>query len=713
MLLQFVKAMASVSNATTTKTPITTAGAKNRNMFHTSCRMTFAILHAVLFASALAFRDQAAPPQPNTTAFNPIFNSPSHSGPADNMPVGNGEVVGNIYVDSVNNGSLAILLGRSDVFTGEVQPLKLGRVRIGFQPNPFIPVCEKGFYYTRHVGYIGDQHAFIDKEYQCKSAATCPAEAEVRCNSLPDCESFAIDPDWNGGAVAQTYSKGLADAGANPAWTLWTRQCNATSTFKQELDLSTASVNITAGLQDAVVKIRIWSDILAIGSADSIHVEVSSSVATTVSVYIDAWRTKAFSQSTKSTARGPCESTVVVEPDTIADSEEGLLWYRFNNKSSFNKTMSDQMLGHLAQTMTDPLQGRTSGALVVAHSGDHLAFVAQNTSHMQSSSPNKAHTITIYTHTAVGCQSPQEFTQQIHSRAVSSTPPRAAWNNHSQWWSQFWSRSWVVLKADPGKSQSPKTAFAVTEAYYLNRYLTAIQSRGTFPMHHNGGTVTWGWDGESHANPDARGWGGGYWFQNVRHSYWYMFTSGDTDLLDPLFGMYKGQLPVLEGRGRTWWKLNQSALAFAETSYFFGTYEPVDYGCGRSGEPDISNPYIRHHYEGGVELAVMMLQAYQHTHDASLVSRWILPWCESLLRFYDQHYPKYPNGTLYLQHAQSCETWPDCTNPAAQAHMRHTSQLFLLVLEYTLTHLQSASYVGKRAASHCTRTSRASSLPRQ
>ena len=44
----------------------------------------------------------------------------------------------------------------------------------------------------------------------------------------------------------------------------------------------------------------------------------------------------------------------------------------------------------------------------------------------------------------------------------------------------------------------------------------------------------------------------------------------------------------------------------------------------------------------------------------------MLPWCESLLEFYDQHFAKYSNGTLFLQHAQSCETWPDCDNPAAQ-----------------------------------------------
>ena len=40
----------------------------------------------------------------------------------------------------------------------------------------------------------------------------------------------------------------------------------------------------------------------------------------------------------------------------------------------------------------------------------------------------------------------------------------------------------------------------------------------------------------------------------------------------------------------------------------------------------------------------------------------VLPWVESMLRFYDEHYPKYENGTLWLKDAQACETWPNCTS---------------------------------------------------
>ena len=50
-------------------------------------------------------------------------------------------------------------------------------------------------------------------------------------------------------------------------------------------------------------------------------------------------------------------------------------------------------------------------------------------------------------------------------------------------------------------------AFNVTRGYAVSRYLNAIQSRGTFPIHHNGGTVTWG-SPRAHENPDYRFWGG-------------------------------------------------------------------------------------------------------------------------------------------------------------------------------------------------------------
>jgi hypothetical protein len=154
-----------------------------------------------------------------------------------------------------------------------------------------------------------------------------------------------------------------------------------------------------------------------------------------------------------------------------------------------------------------------------------------------------------------------------------------------------------------------------------------------------------------------------------------MISAGDFDLMEPLFRMYVDQqMPVLKARSKAWW--NASGAVFAETSYFWGNYEPVDYGCGRHGEPDRSgdyspvNVYVKHHYEGMVELAVMLLQAYDHTGNTTLLHHYVLPWCDEVLRFYDTRYPKV-NATkggvvINLAYAQSCETYGNCTNPAVR-----------------------------------------------
>jgi alpha-L-fucosidase 2 len=183
------------------------------------------------------------------------------------------------------------------------------------------------------------------------------------------------------------------------------------------------------------------------------------------------------------------------------------------------------------------------------------------------------------------------------------------------------------------------------------------------------------------------------WFQNVRHSYWYALLAGDTDLMRPLYQMYMKQLPVMRERSRQWYGHN--GTRFAETSFFYGAFEPVDYGCQRkpTDPPDPVSAYIKNHIQGGVELATMLLHNYQHTGNATLLSEVVLPWCESLLEFYDEHFPKTDDGQLFLQHAQSCETWPDCDNPAAQvAALMRIAEGLRAVPHQLLTTKQSAFF---------------------
>jgi hypothetical protein len=542
----------------------------------------------------LIFPALVTSPGPKPRSPNPSFHQTSRNGVADNQPVGNGEVVANVWAE---NSTLGLLLGRSDVFSGFAAPLKLGRVLLNFQPNPF----------------------------EGKRAS-----------------------------------------------------------YSQVLDLRTATVRaVMQNGEGLSVEVAVWSDINGVeGNANSVHVSVNSSHPVVVTARVDLWRTQFVNQSWTG-ARGPC-GTIPLWPDTIIplsaalpDGQVG--WFHRNPVSQYVYTLNQQMLGGLANATQDPLLNRTSGALLVGGS----TFTTKNETAVVARE-GLEHELSILTQTAI-TRSAGEWIAQLRDGASGMAPAAATRGAHEAWWIAFWERSWIVTApAAVGQRQLARAATSVgnysavtaalSRAYDLTRYLTAIQSRGQLPIHHNGGTVTWGWDGKSHADPDERPWGGGYWFQNTRHLYWYTLGAGDLDLLAPMFGMYSRQLPLLSERTRQWY--NHSGTTFGETSYFFGAYEPVDYGCERYNVPEAQSPYIRHYWQGGAELSVIMLQAFTHSNrtdnnSGMLLKDIVLPWVVSMLTFYDEHYPKDANGSIWLKDAQACETWPNCTNPTPQVAALH------------------------------------------
>jgi hypothetical protein len=409
---------------------------------------------------------------------------------ADNMPVGNGKLVANVWVDGMHNGSLALLLGRSDVFSEWAQPMKLGRLRLLLDPNPFTaaavgPACrplDNTTAYAEHSGMIGDQKKFVVPDFPCTSQATCQAEAQAKCDDTPNCRSFAIDPAWHGPgekAAAQLYSSGLVGASTNAAWTLWVRPCNdsapATTSFTQELDIETATVTIRANGSGVSVNVRVWSDATAT-DVDGVYVEVESSVPVSVVATLDPWRTAPFQQDTSRDARGPCENPVTIYPDVFIDPAQlaslpGTVgWMRRNNISVFNETMTRQMLGRLASSMTDPLLGRASGATVTGTTANAGAFTTVNATTIRSRTPSTTHVVQIATATEIATPSDTAFVTVLASKAAKMVSPLAARGAHVEWWSKFFNRSWVALTQDPGGPMARKGApYALSQAHALTR----------------------------------------------------------------------------------------------------------------------------------------------------------------------------------------------------------------------------------------------------
>ena len=179
---------------------------------------------------------------------------------------------------------------------------------------------------------------------------------------------------------------------------------------------------------------------------------------------------------------------------------------------------------------------------------------------------------------------------------------------------------------------------------------------------------------------DYRRWGGPYWFQNTRLIYWPMLASGDYELMQPFFDMYREALMLAQKRTKIYF--NHEGAFFPETMYFWGAYANSNYGWNREGKPPswIENTYIRNYFTGNLELLAMGLEyAAYFPQDRQFVSSTLGPLADLIVLFFDQHFERNEAGRIRLSPSQSLETWQEAVNPLPDVAGLH----------YVLTRLQS------------------------
>jgi alpha-L-fucosidase 2 len=69
-------------------------------------------------------------------SYNVTWTTPSTNGSPGSMPIGNGDITANVWVEN-NGGDLMMYIGKSDSWSESTRLLKVGRVRTHFSPNPF------------------------------------------------------------------------------------------------------------------------------------------------------------------------------------------------------------------------------------------------------------------------------------------------------------------------------------------------------------------------------------------------------------------------------------------------------------------------------------------------------------------------------------------------------------------------------------------------
>ncbi|MCR4410244.1 MAG: DUF5703 domain-containing protein [Candidatus Saccharicenans sp.] len=429
--------------------------------------------------------------------------------------------------------------------------------------------------------------------------------------------------------------------------------------FRQTLRLAEGTIEILCGQGENQVKLQVWVD----ANHPVIHVAADSRKPVRATAKIELWRTEPYELPSIEVSDvhfdhyvpGNKHFPTVVEPDTVITGlPDSVGWYH-HNKKSVGPALCAELQDMQGFKQEDPILHRTFGAVI-------RASRAQKIDDLNLRSPeSNSHLFSIYVLTKHS-SSPEDWLKAVEQtiEATEKIPYKTRLQAHRTWWQQFWNRSWIDIH-----SKSPgDDAYILTRAYVLQRFINACGGRGQYPIKFNGSIFTVPNPG-SPGDADYRRWGPGYWWQNTRLPYISMCTSGDFDLLEPLYRMYCGD--VLEmARYRTRHYFGHDGAYFNECVYFWGAAFNESYGwTPREKRTVVENESRWHRWEwqGGIELLYMLLDHYEHTLDEKLLKERVLPLAHEILTFYDKHYGVDERGKIIMEPAQALETWWDCRNP--------------------------------------------------
>jgi hypothetical protein len=166
-------------------------------------------------------------------------------------------------------------------------------------------------------------------------------------------------------------------------------------------------------------------------------------------------------------------------------------------------------------------------------------------------------------------------------------------------------------------------------------------------------------------NPDEKGWESciNLW-QNVRLLYAPMLARGEFDSVRRLFAYYLSFQDINRVKAKVYY--GAEGQYNTEMTNTFGLMPVSVYGSDRSG---LADGYAVNRWGGaidispGLELCFMMLDWYAHTDDDAWLVQHILPFTEDLLRYVETRFRERKNGKLVLSPLQSVETYFETTNP--------------------------------------------------
>lgn len=208
---------------------------------------------------------------------------------------------------------------------------------------------------------------------------------------------------------------------------------------------------------------------------------------------------------------------------------------------------------------------------------------------------------------------------------------RTSERRSSQWWHEFWQRSWIQTDNAEAKK--------MVRNYELFRYMLGCNAYGQWPSKFNGSLFTFDpvfTDSTRPFSPDYRCWGGGTMTaQNQRLIYWPMLKSGDVDMMKSQFDTYLRMLPNAVARTKHYW--GHEGASFTEQTENFGLPNPAEYGKHKAGDDygTERNAWLEYLWDTSLEFCQMILLANKYSGmDVSPYEEMI----SQCLKFFDLHY---------------------------------------------------------------------------
>lgn len=421
--------------------------------------------------------------------------------------------------------------------------------------------------------------------------------------------------------------------------------------FSQELDLPSGSIQITG--KDT--QIHLWVDV----TNSDLHIEYKSENPSVLHLSYDCWRWR--DRAVTQDERGQCRNlanlgeTIPLEPvitrkDTVSAEDGRLIFFHRNDDQAliFDPVLRQQSMQN-TNVFPNPLRGRISGGCLFA---PDFAFSGCFDGFMDNCDQKEYHYTSrelTASHLILSMETGQytDFDDWLH-RVLHKHEQGHPYADNCAWWNQYWDRSYIHIdEKHPG---SPY--WRMGRNYQLFRYMLGCNYYGAWPTKFNGGLFTC----FERYTPDYRNWSGTeFTAQNQRLVYWPMLRTGDHEAMKPQFDFYLNILKGGKARAQLCWGIG--GAYFPEQISCFGLSNAAEYRWNRRAEVPVGeedNPWTRLHYSTALEFALMMLQhiAYTGCDDPRFIE-----FAEEVVRFYFEHYPRRPDGRLYIFPSTALETY--------------------------------------------------------